>query len=510
MSNSSFAEYKKRIAKVTDFPSFLSENRRLVNTYMNKILWICILCGPAIALGIKFGVFTSATYLTCIIISVAMLIAALFHKLIIMKWPYSKHVAQITLITLELLLMFMVYNQIQIRLTWFFVPLLSFLFCEVKPFLTAVITNYIALFIANWIASPYYSGINSVFKTPQEYFLNTILGYTIETLVMLSAMLVLIKILECYFSDLLEKNKYAQSTSERLSSQMNILFSMAEIYDHVNVIDLKTMTETSLHEQNYHVHSLDMEQHSHTKMVHEIKMEVSEEHLERFLEFTNIRTLPQRLTGKRFIVDEFTNTNTGWFRAQYISAEADDNGVPVVVVFTVQNINMDKRREEALVRISLTDELTQLFNRRSLDSDLMKYKDSPMESNLVIASIDINRLKATNDSLGHAAGDELIRATAECLTTAIGSAGKVYRTGGDEFTAVIHSNDVPKIEKAIADEIKAWRGIYSSNLTISIGFASHKDYPDASVDELKKIADKIMYERKTEFYRKNGFERRRQ
>lgn len=53
----------------------------------------------------------------------------------------------------------------------------------------------------------------------------------------------------------------------------------------------------------------------------------------------------------------------------------------------------------------------------------------------------MNGLKTVNDTKGHAAGDELIKGAADCLALSVGNKGKVYRTGGDEFMAVVHSDD---------------------------------------------------------------------
>ncbi|WP_050008128.1 GGDEF domain-containing protein [Butyrivibrio sp. WCE2006] len=509
MERMSFSEIKKHIIGINSYEAFLRDNRKLVNRYLNTVLWFCILTGPAIAAGIYFGVFAEATYFTCLAVSSCMLLLALIHQLLITKWPYSEFAGYYAIVSMELLLMFMVYKHIHIHITWFFIPLLSILFSEPIMFYFSLITNYLAMLISTWLIAPHNASINSDFNTPFEYFKNTMLGYTIETIIMLVGGLTITRILYDYFTVLLTKNKEVSDYAERLNEQMSILFSMTEIYDNVNLIDLKSMKEMSLSDQSYNYHDLDFEKHAHTVMNHKIKKHVSPEHLDAFLEFTNLRTLEKRLTGKRFIYGEFVNVDTGWFRAQYINAESYENGIPYLVVYTVQNINMDKNREEHLIRISLTDELTQLFNRRSLDNDLARYKDEPLEDDFVIASIDINRLKYTNDTFGHDAGDELIQAAAECISSALGTFGKVYRTGGDEFTAVIHSYNISEIDKKIKKAASSWKGNYNNSLALSIGYAAHRDYPGDTIDELKKKADSRMYDEKSKFYQETGLERRR-
>ena len=67
------------------------------------------------------------------------------------------------------------------------------------------------------------------------------------------------------------------------------------------------------------------------------------------------------------------------------------------------------------------------------EEDILEYSAAPLSENFVYASIDVNGLKIVNDEIGHAAGDELIKGAADCMTKAFGSYGKVYRTGGDEL-----------------------------------------------------------------------------
>ena len=53
--------------------------------------------------------------------------------------------------------------------------------------------------------------------------------------------------------------------------------------------------------------------------------------------------------------------------------------------------------------------------------------------------MDVNGLKTVNDNLGHAAGDELLVGAAKCIQQCFGNSGKVFRIGGDEFIAMIHT-----------------------------------------------------------------------
>ena len=174
-----------------------------------------------------------------------------------------------------------------------------------------------------------------------------------------------------------------------------------------------------------------------------------------------------------------------------------------------QILSENKRQIDEQTRISMTDELTGLNNRRCFDTDIRQYREKEPEENLVVFSIDVNGLKETNDTSGHVAGDELLVAAAECLTKVIGPIGKVYRTGGDEFLAVAASDTPDKILDEIKLLASEWHGTYEERLSLSIGYASHREYPDADLQSLENLADQMMYQDKKRYYNAPGTDRRR-
>ncbi|MBR3019484.1 MAG: GGDEF domain-containing protein [Clostridia bacterium] len=179
------------------------------------------------------------------------------------------------------------------------------------------------------------------------------------------------------------------------------------------------------------------------------------------------------------------------------------------LIYTIQNIARQKKKEEQLIRISMTDELTGLNNRRSYDTDIELYKEKELEEDLVVFSIDVNGLKEANDTRGHVAGDELLTATAECLTAVFGSRGKVYRTGGDEFIAIAVTDDPGSFLEQIKRFSASGNGAYGDHLSVSVGFASHRDHPEADIHGLEVFADQMMYQEKERYYSSPGIDRRR-
>ncbi len=299
-----------------------------------------------------------------------------------------------------------------------------------------------------------------------------------------------------------------KSKDSEVQEKMNILQSIADIYDKVNLIDFVENTEMSVRDKQHVKHRIDKETQTHTIMSREIRKRLMPDQLDRFIEFTDITTVRDRLKGKKILSDDFIDIVDGWFRAQYIPVDADENGVPYKIVFTTRNVEDEKEREEGLIRIAMTDELTRLFNRRSYEEDLAEYEQKGIPDDFVMLSADVNGLKKVNDTKGHAGGDELIKGAAECLLLGIRNRGKVYRTGGDEFAAILRTDDPQTVCRDIEERMTYWRGKYSDTMSISLGFACHAGNEDLSIHELEKKADDEMYHAKAMYYQQKGIDRR--
>ena len=493
----------------TEYEEFLKVNRLKVNRYMNRVLWIFIFAGPAIALARKAGLFLEIKYITCLIISVGMAILAGIHLFLCKKFP-GKAVAFIfALTTYDVLLLYMSCHNIGIYICWFVVPLLSLLFCEKHLYYYASGLNYILLLISIWHNSFYFANVRSDYDTPLAYFIDKVIGFTIELIIMFVSGYIIGKLTLEYFKNLHTQKIVIKEQKKSMNEKMGILDSMAEIYDYVNLIDFVNNTEMSLRDASQVKHRIDLTNQTQTLMNQQIDDKILPEQLEAFMEFTNIKTIRSRLANKKVISSEFINVESGWFRAQYITVDSGVDGIPNLVIYTIRNVDEDKRREENLIRISMTDEMTRLYNRRSYDEDLNNLRKEGLDPNFVLFSIDINGLKRANDTNGHAAGDELIKAAAICLSSVAGPNGKVYRTGGDEFMIITSIETPDTLKIAIKEKTKKWKGIYTQNLALSVGYASLKENPSASIDDLEHLADSQMYKDKEKFYKENGIDRRR-
>ena len=494
---------------ITEYEEFLATTRAAVNRILNGILWLCIMTGPAIAIGIAIGIFSEVRYSMCLEISLFMLILALVHLALVRRFPKSEITGLFALFALDILLVHMNVGHVAINLTWFLVPILSILFCDKRLYLISYAVNIVMMTVATWLISVYEYPLRSGYDSAIAFFADTIGGYYIESVIVGAAGYALCNRAIKYFQDLLANIKTIKKHETGMNEQLNILDSMAEIYNNVNLIDFHKMTEQSLRAEGMPELDLDFEVYDHTNMTRKMMNNIVPDQLTAFTRFTDITSVQERLTNRKSITGEFVGRFGGWFRAQYITVEADKNHVPWRVIFTIQDIDNDKRREEHLVRIAMTDELTRLYNRRCYEEDIQEYKKRGLSENFGILSIDVNGLKTANDSKGHAAGDELIKGAADTLMLTVGARGKVYRTGGDEFIALVNSDSFEALKDQIKVRMKSFKGVLVDSLSMSVGYASIRDYPDAGIEELEKIADRQMYEDKSDFYRESGIDRRK-
>jgi len=164
-----------------------------------------------------------------------------------------------------------------------------------------------------------------------------------------------------------------------------------------------------------------------------------------------------------------------------------------------------------LTNYSYTDDLSGINNRRSFENMVDDIRKSGSINNIIVGCIDVNGLKHVNDTICHAAGDELIRATAKIIKSIFKPYGKVYRIGGDEFSIILDKapenleNLLSKLEADTAN----WRGELVKELSVSYGFAFGNSSECDTIDKLLIEADKKMYLCKKAYYEKSGHDRRR-
>ena len=184
------------------------------------------------------------------------------------------------------------------------------------------------------------------------------------------------------------------------------------------------------------------------------------------------------------------------------------------LAFAVMSIR-ERRTRVALEKNRLekvTDELTGLLNRRAYDELCDQIAETHTEHKQTIVMMDVNGLKRANDEIGHSAGDELIIGAADTIRQAFEAYGTCYRTGGDEFIAILTCTE-EKVQEALAafeEAQSSWHGQQIEELTISKGVVIGAQC-DAQFTwkEMTELADQRMYRDKDAYYQRTGKERRK-
>jgi len=336
---------------IQDYEDFILNSRIKVNKWLNFVLWAFAITGPAIALGVKKGYFLDVTYTTCIGISVVMLLTATVHRILLNRFPNSIATSFFALIAVDALLVYMSASYVSIMLTWFLVPLLSIMLCDRYIYLSTVLINYLFMLLATWLTAPHYAAQHADNTRAAVYFFNRMGGFTIETIVMMLSGQIVNRLAIDYYKNIFELHKIIKNNDAAIRKELEILDSMVEAYDNVNLLNFYDNTEMSLRDTHQKKLSFDLKTQSHTQMNQRIKMQVMPDQIDDFLKFTDIQTVRSRLTNKKIISADFIDVLNGWFRAQYISVDGSIDGIPNLIIYTTRNVDEEKRREEHLIRL---------------------------------------------------------------------------------------------------------------------------------------------------------------
>lgn len=166
---------------------------------------------------------------------------------------------------------------------------------------------------------------------------------------------------------------------------------------------------------------------------------------------------------------------------------------------SIEHISMEKQTRQ-LEGIAYTDELTGLSNRARCELELASLKKNSKEGFSVI-SIDVDKLKTVNDTLGHQMGDALLTEFSDALKAALPDADLLGRMGGDEFIAIYKNGSDSLCQKAmdkLTDEVNArnTKENRSYELSFSYGYASCENGGSDNPRDTYMEADKNMYEMK--------------
>lgn len=203
--------------------------------------------------------------------------------------------------------------------------------------------------------------------------------------------------------------------------------------------------------------------------------------------------------GKGFEADDevFWRADGTSFDVEYHSYPKIKNGEVIGAVVTFMDVTERKQKEAKIQYLSSHDSLTGLYNRRYFEGIKNKI-DSADNLPISVIAADINGLKMTNDIFGHAAGDALIKKSAEIILRSCRESDFVARIGGDEFNILL-----PKTKEEDAKTILSRITFGFSNerisaikCSISLGFDT-KTIMEQPLEEIIANAENDMYKDKT-------------
>jgi diguanylate cyclase (GGDEF)-like protein len=194
--------------------------------------------------------------------------------------------------------------------------------------------------------------------------------------------------------------------------------------------------------------------------------------------------------------------NTRWWRLN-ARPLTSANGVFMGYRGSAVDISAQYAYETQVARQSQVDELTGLANRRKLNERLaaMLAAFRVSQRSCALMMLDLDRFKQVNDTMGHPAGDELLKQVAQRLTTIVKEHGEVGRLGGDEFQVLLPDMDdrgtlgelANRIVQSVSQpyQINGRRAIIGTSVGIAIA-----PYDGVDADELTRSADMALYSAK--------------
>jgi diguanylate cyclase (GGDEF)-like protein len=201
------------------------------------------------------------------------------------------------------------------------------------------------------------------------------------------------------------------------------------------------------------------------------------------------------------------------FSDQSLAVEAVQNGAqdylvkgqgqPELLARAIRYAIERKRAEERLTHLAQYDQLTGLVNRTLFRDRLIHAmaRSKRLQQPMGLMLLDLDRFKSVNDTMGHDAGDQLLKAVADRLRECVREVDTVARMGGDEFTIILealsHEDDITTVARRITKSLTEPFPLQNQRVSIGVSIGITV-YPldDHEIDDLLRHADAAMYRAK--------------
>jgi diguanylate cyclase (GGDEF)-like protein/PAS domain S-box-containing protein len=206
--------------------------------------------------------------------------------------------------------------------------------------------------------------------------------------------------------------------------------------------------------------------------------------------------------------DFYVNLNGSDRHLYFLAAPIlDDDGRVVRAVETLVDFTDKRALEEELRRLSVTDDLTGLYNQRFFYATLAREVEAARRyaAPMALLLIDLDRFKDFNDTYGHLEGDRVLKRFASSLRVAVRATDLACRYGGEEFVVLLPHTDLDEalvvaerirlgVEELEFYPVVPGQGQRKARITVSVGAAMYSSKGD--MNELVRQADVAMYRAK--------------
>jgi diguanylate cyclase (GGDEF)-like protein/PAS domain S-box-containing protein len=299
----------------------------------------------------------------------------------------------------------------------------------------------------------------------------------------------------------IEAERSVQEAHQRLE-QIN-----KQLVDYVDIVDRYVITSSTDHEGNIISTSAafcEISGYSQAEMIGRNHSIVRHSDMPASIYQELWGTITQGKTWEGKLKNKKKNGDFYWVHA-YISPAFDEAGNITGYTAIREDITGKKRAEE----LSITDELTSLYNRRHFNNlfpqELARAEREKKCLGLMI--IDVDYFKPYNDNYGHQKGDNVLQAIAKSIKEQLRRAGDfAFRIGGEEFGVIVSADDskdilklAEKLRKAIEDlKLEHNYSETSPYMTVSIGvkMSDNNGTQPADMDLIYRLADEALYQAK--------------
>ena len=280
----------------------------------------------------------------------------------------------------------------------------------------------------------------------------------------------------------------------------NILNSLAEVYVSIHALDLDAQEIYAIKSNPFIDQLISIDGTLQAKLDNVMQTIGKSEHAELLKEFCGLSTVFERMGEQSSVTAVFEGKIHGWCKARFIrlpSIDPDEPNPDRYVLYVVECIDSDKRKEDRLLYLSQTDLMTGIFNRGHGEQTIDALLRDGVQG--MFCLFDVDKFKRVNDVYGHDVGDQVLISVAAALSAAKSAGDVVMRLGGDEFAAYFVGVETPEQAQAVVDKI--FSGVaaihvepMAEEVSVNMGVVLYQ--PGLDFDSACRMADHGVYESK--------------